>query len=206
MNDTAKIYIIRCAPLRSPTDELWRELPAVSLSDTVTGAPPRQATEVRSCYDPDARLWYVRFDALDDEIISDFANRDDKLYEQDVFEMFYGDTGESCRYKELEVSPHNVQFDADITFKKLWEIQGDVAWNLVGWVSATAYHEAEKRLVSVWSIPFDSLAVCPAPGVVWPINFYRIDRSSVGDELQAWSPTGLPNFHVPDKFGKILFD
>ena len=50
------------------------------------------------------------------------------------------------------------------------------------------------------------LAGAPAPGTVWRVNFYRIER---GDETEftAWSPTyrDPADFHVPDCFGELVF-
>ena len=46
----------------------------------------------------------------------------------------------------------------------------------------------------------------PKPGDVWRGNFYRIDRAEP-PEFTAWSPTleTPPNFHVPERFGYIVF-
>ena len=57
------------------------------------------------------------------------------------------------------------------------------------------------------AIPMRQLAPHPppAPGVEWRFNAYRIDRSARGDELQAFSPIGRPDFHVPDRFGLLEF-
>jgi hypothetical protein len=43
------------------------------------------------------------------------------------------------------------------------------------------------------------------PGVEWRFNAYRIDRSPRGDELQAFSPIGRPDFHVPERFARMVF-
>jgi len=189
-----------------PDESQWDAVPGVWLADVVTGEPPRQVTRVHSCYDVQAGMWFVKFDAEDDAIVSDFMNHDDPLYDQDVFEMFYSDTPDPYRYKELEVSPRNVRFDADITFSELWKFSARLEWNLTGWETDTKYDPARGRLVSVWSIPLTSLECVPESGYAMPINFFRIDRSPAGDEYQAWSPTGVVLFHVPDKFGRILFE
>ena len=57
------------------------------------------------------------------------------------------------------------------------------------------------------AIPLRQLAPrrWPAPGVEWRFNAYRVDRSPRGDELQALFPTGRLDFHVPDRFGRLVF-
>ena len=203
-------YTITCPTVKTHngrlTDAEWLALPGHNFSLTATGEAPRQATYVRTCCDRDARLWLVRFDGDDDEIRSDFTEHDDPIFQQDVFEMFYSDTGESCQYKELETSPRNVTFDADITYHAPGKFTGNWPWTLEGWTSETTYDEASRRLTSVWAIPFDSLAREPVPGLEMAINFYRIDRSDKGDEFQAWSPTGSHGFHMPSRFGKVIFE
>jgi hypothetical protein len=37
------------------------------------------------------------------------------------------------------------------------------------------------------------------------MNLYRIDRVPRLDEHSAWSPTGVLNYHRPEKFGELLF-
>jgi hypothetical protein len=47
----------------------------------------------------------------------------------------------------------------------------------------------------------------PKAGDMWRANFYRIDRSD-SPEFTSWSPTleTPPNFHVPERFGYLLFE
>ncbi len=38
------------------------------------------------------------------------------------------------------------------------------------------------------------------------MNLYRIDRPLDGsDEYTAWQPTGKINYHMPEKFGTLVF-
>jgi hypothetical protein len=56
-------------------------------------------------------------------------------------------------------------------------------------------------------IPFSDLGQpTPKPGDVWRGNFYRFNRSAgFPAELLSWSPTMLPGFHQPSRFGSIEF-
>ena len=43
-------------------------------------------------------------------------------------------------------------------------------------------------------------------GVLWGCaNCYRIDRAHDNDEYSAWSPTGEIQFHMPNRFGYVVF-
>jgi len=197
---------------------IWDTVAAHAMVMTADGGAPCQKTTGQTCYSPRRREWYVRFDAEDEAFFSDYHSHDDLIWEQDVFEMFYNDTfvldGEIGRYKELESSPRNVQFDTDITWTPpqvpggRGPYQGNLAWNPV-WHCRTEWKPG--RWTSVWTLPFDSLDSVPAPGVRWPVNFYRIDRNAprqdgLRDEFQAWAPTGMVNYHMPDRFGWVAFE
>jgi hypothetical protein len=195
-----------------PASAQWRALPAHSLRRTHDGSPPLYATLIQTAYDPSSRLWFIRFDGEDPSWVSDYTTHDETIWTQDVYEAFYDDEGaisaaSSIEYKELESSPRNVRFDANITFTPPGKFRTDTSWD-IPWNSVTTYDPASKRLVSVWSIPFDSLSITPAPGVRMPINFYRIDRGGEhesGAEFSAWSPTFNGSFHTPSRFGLIEF-
>jgi hypothetical protein len=59
------------------------------------------------------------------------------------------------------------------------------------------------------AIPLVDLATAPhippLEGDRWRVNLYRIDRAADGDEYSAWSPTWEINYHVPSRFGEIVF-
>jgi hypothetical protein len=46
----------------------------------------------------------------------------------------------------------------------------------------------------------------PRPGDVWRMNLYRIDRYEGRPELYAWSPTLCETYHVPGRFGELVFE
>lgn len=203
-------WIYPCLPLRAAAfpaadDPIWERAESMRLSATETGDAPNLPTEARAFYDPEARMLYFRFIGQDDEAHSDYKRRDEPIYNQDVLEVFLCDGDDLHRYKEFEVSPFNVQFDADITYHAPHQTTIGLSWDLAGWQSETHYDAAGRRLTSVWAMPLTGFDHVPAPGERWRMNVYRIDHSARGMELMAWSPTGEPNFHVPDRFGWIEF-
>ena len=44
------------------------------------------------------------------------------------------------------------------------------------------------------------------PGDAWRVNLYRIDQYEGQQELYAWSPTLCETFHVPGRFGELVFE
>jgi len=45
------------------------------------------------------------------------------------------------------------------------------------------------------------------PVKAWRVNFYRVEGPAEPRFYSAWQPTKtpVPNFHVPDSFGKLVF-
>lgn len=180
--------------------EVWKEVPGIRLSDTVTGEEPPLATSVQAYWNENGMV--VRFVGEDSGIVAEMTAHDDDLYEEDVLELFLADTGDLRTYKELEVSPANVRFDARIVNDGSGRVEVEREWHAEGWITKT---EADVcKLSSVWFIPWTAFdGQQPAAGDSWRVNVYRIDRGSEPskDLYMAWSPTEAVNFHLPEKFG-----
>ncbi len=196
----------------------WCGVEAVPLVDVVTGSPPLQATTARMLYD-DEHLYFA-FHAADKDIWSTFRKRDDALYEQEVVEMFVDPYGFGKVYYEFNVSPHNVVFDAVILNRTVppdgvRDIVGLREWDCRGLRTAVLVDgelDTRRPVSRCWdveaAVPVRELAPPswpPRPGDTWRLNLYRIDRGAAGDEYQAWSPTGRVDFHVPWRFGRLVF-
>ncbi|HKS38635.1 MAG TPA: hypothetical protein VJW76_15690, partial [Verrucomicrobiae bacterium] len=56
-------------------------------------------------------------------------------------------------------------------------------------------------------VPFADLGEPPPkPKAVWRANLYRFNRAKGQPaELLSWSPTRLPSFHQPARFGYLEF-
>ena len=87
-------------------------LPAISLSDAITGAPLRLRTSVRAGL-RDGRL-IVRFDGKDDGSVATLTRRDEPLWTEDVFEVFLTPHDPPTVYFELEINPLGTLFDARV--------------------------------------------------------------------------------------------
>ena len=195
----------------------WLGAPEVELVRAVDGAPTRQRTGLRLLWD-DENL-YAAFSVVDDDIRATHTRRDAPLWEEEVVELFLDPWGAQRLYVEIEVSPANVVFDALVVNRAR---EGDprraldamAAWNCAGLRSAVQIDGVLNGgpVSRGWDVelalPIRQLAprVLPAPGVEWRFNAYRVDRSPRGDELQALSPIGQPDFHVPARFARLVFE
>ncbi|MFB9329025.1 carbohydrate-binding family 9-like protein [Paenibacillus aurantiacus] len=206
-----KQYVYRCNKIpargpqyRSPKSIPWHLFDSVPLVDTVTCAPPLEPTRVSACWDEE--FLYFRFVCQDAYMISDFTERDDPLYDQDVVEIFIDETGAGKEYMEIEVSPNNVIFDAMIENGGKGDIvYGNRSWNIDGLETEVAETAGSLRIYDI-RIPMAAFRKPAEAGDCWRANFYRIDEQEDGTrEYQAWSPTGVVNFHLSQMFGSLQF-
>ena len=180
----------------------WHDREPVWLRDVVSGAVPRQATSVRAAWD--AEEMRVLFFAEDAHIHATLTARDAPLYTEEVVEVFLDPVGDRECYVEIEVNPLNAVLDLVLRRNRSGYAK-DASWDCER--LRTRVHREAAAWSAEFSIPFRSLApTAPEPGATWRANFLRIDRPpAIPRELSAWSPTGLANFHVPERFGTIEF-
>ncbi|MHB9035709.1 MAG: carbohydrate-binding family 9-like protein [Armatimonadota bacterium] len=193
-------------------DAVWSSVEGVVLVRTEAGEPAVKSTVVRMCWDDDNL--YIAFECADTDIWGTLTQRDDPIYDEDVVEVFLSPDCDLEHYFEFELSPLNVIFDAGITnFGD--SISADTDWDCNELQTAVLVDgtlndpsDLDKGWTAEIAIPFASLdRETPKPGEVWRGNLYRIDRRPEPVEYQAWSPTLVDpaSFHVPEKFGRIVF-
>ncbi|WP_426746877.1 carbohydrate-binding family 9-like protein [Myxococcus faecalis] len=192
-------------------DAVWKTATPVVLKGSFDGRAVRLRTEAHLAYD-DAYL-YVAFDCEDPDVWGTLRKRDDPIYEQEVVEIFLDANADGRTYNELQVSPHNVQFDAYFPARR----QGmDLSWDsgLTSAVKVRGTLDDASDKDEGWSvemrIPFAKLAevprVPPQPGDKWRFNLYRLEhhgRKTV--EGQAFSPLFVGDFHALPRFGWLTF-
>ena len=162
----------------------------------------------------------IRFDVTDAEPWHTLTERDARLWNEEVVEIFL-DVGATGRaYAELEINPVNAVVD-------LWvdrpENSFDKAWDIAGLESRVYLRRDPKERLTGWTaeavLPWPALAakappgvaVPPRPGDRWRFNVFRIERPGGPKEPEkdalylAWSPTGQASFHVPQAFRELVF-
>jgi hypothetical protein len=181
-----------------------------------SGESEREHTELRLWYDEDAL--YLGWICQDMDIQATFTNRDSKFWEEEVVECFIT-SKDLTRYFELQWNPLGGVFDAIITNQLNAKgisknFDGDWSYTAKGMKSAVkligTVNNSDKK-DELWQVevrlPFVDLGqTCPKPQEVWRANFYRFNRTrNQPVEDLSWSPTRLPSFHEPNRFGYIEF-
>ncbi|MCX7746727.1 MAG: carbohydrate-binding family 9-like protein [Clostridia bacterium] len=185
----------------------WSGIHGVTLVDTATGEQPKQETTAKMMWNDE--FLYIAFYCKDTYINATLTGYNDPLFQEEVVEVFIDDNKDLKTYIELEVNPLNallhyyIQNDLQDVIYKYARVGKEVKTAVV--------RDDEKGFWSAeMAVPLKEFTTAPnmppKPGDKWFFNFYRIDRPKDGnDEYCAWSPTGKLYFHVPQKFGELVF-
>jgi len=127
--------------------------------------------------------------------------RRDQLWDRDVAEAFLQpNRSNPRRYKEFEVSPNGLWIDLDIAPGEKHDLKSRLKRRVV-------LNEAQKIWTAELAIPMECLVAKFEPTAAWRVNFYRAEGAEEPRFYSAWKPTGtkVPNFHVPEAFGELVF-
>jgi hypothetical protein len=183
----------------------WQQTPAIRFSADWQGRDPdpELETEVRLLWS-DKRL-YLRFICRYRELFlfadSPANGRRAHLWDRDVAEAFLQPSPSPRRcYKEFEIAPNGMWIDLDIMPSGLADLRSGL--------TRSVHLDDDARVWSAeMSIPVKALSGSLCAGEIWHANFYRVEGKTEPRRYMAWRPTGTPqpDFHVPDKFGTLLF-
>jgi hypothetical protein len=183
-------------------DAVWAAASPITLVMNADGAPSPLKTEARMLYDD--QYLYVAFRAADPEIWATMKKRDQHLWEEEVVEVFVQPNPAHTSYIEIEVNPLGTVLDIfllDVGKPLLYE-----SWNSAR--LKTGVHVEGKEWTAEIALPFEDCVTAPhlppRSGDRWRLNLYRTDRKPRHLDM-AWSPTLGERFHVPARFGEIVF-
>lgn len=212
-------YQVVRAPLHVETSILGKDEALWRPARRLTWGPTRYETAFRALWS-DSGL-FIRFDSTDPDPWHTLGQRDGRLWEEEVVELFVAPERAGRRYLEIEMSPGNVVSDLYVS---LPDRRFDLAWNLHGLESRVfPLHDVAGRTQG-WTVvaflPWDGMRLPasapvsvtpPRPGDRWRFNVFRIERPGgkvrpeVGALYLAWSPTGQRSFHVAEAFRELEF-
>lgn len=197
-------------------DAAWRGATAVDLVNTISGAPDLPRTTVKAAWD-DQNL-YVGFDVEDDMLRSTFTKNDDHLWEQDCVEIMIDPDGDGNNYFELQVSPSNAHFDTRYdsrrTPRPFGHLDFDSELKSAVQVRGTLNDDVrDDGYTAEIAIPWTAFAKGdpkherPTAKQTWRLNYYVLDARNEHDQRAVgWSPPRVGDFHVPRRFGTVIFD
>jgi hypothetical protein len=219
-NATAR-YTAR--PARSPItvdgkldEEAWKKASKTRLFVQPNGNKGDGALRVTAKMVYDTERMYFAFDARDTDIQSQMFNRDDRLWEADVVEVFIDPNGDGKNYLEMQVAPTNAIFDAifpSTTDRSFEKYAPTTSLNIESAVfvkgTLNNANDQDTQWTTEIAIPFTDIpgvTGTPKVGSKWTVNLYRIDDKAKrrGAYMRAWAAVG-GNFHDFQKSGVVIF-
>lgn len=192
----------------------WSAVKKMGLSDVQNGGRPVWRTDAMILWDP--TYLYVAFVARDPDVWATMTERDAHLWKEEVVELFLDPDGDGKNYVEWEFNCLNTVLDILMSAAYTAGGSADFGWDSEHMLSAVHVDGAvgdrddqdigfTVEIAIPWAdlIGISDVPIPPNDRDRWRMNFYRYESSS--DEYTAWSPTGKINFHVPEKFGVVLF-
>ena len=171
----------------------------------------KERTEARMLWDEDNL--YVAFVAYDKHISAVLKKRDDPVSRDDAVEVFVAPYQDSVRvYFNFEVNALGTILDRSPRDKRSsgWNAEAiQVAITIDGTLNNEA--DEDRLWITEIAIPFSSFApfapqLPPQDGDTWRLNLYRIG-GAVNPQFSLWSDTltEVPQYHTPERFGKVHF-
>jgi len=197
----------------------WRNAECIDI-DQILGEKPgfTPGTEARLMYDK--RFLYVIFRVRDHFVKALTAKPNGPVYEDSCVELFFApDSAKPLQYFNLEVNcgatplmryskiPRKEYTTVDR--KDLNKIQ------IAATMPTIVYPEIQKDTTWIieYKIPFKMLEKYasisrPEPGVIWKANLYKIGDKTSNPHYLTWAPieSPVPNFHLPEFFGTLIFE
>ncbi|MGI8732597.1 MAG: carbohydrate-binding family 9-like protein [Pyrinomonadaceae bacterium] len=192
-------------------DAVWARAPSFSdLRLNLDGSPSPYKTEAKALYDE--TFLYFSFRCRDDNIWATFKTRDQHLWDEEVVEVFLQADPQQASYIELEVNPLGTMLDIyllDIRkplHYKSWNSQ-KLKWGVQVFGTVDG-RNGDREWTCEIAFPLEDVVTAknlpPQAGDRWRLNLYRMEQRS-RPLLLAWSPTFKDDFHLPGKFGEIVF-
>ena len=165
----------------------------------------------------DKRYLYVGVDAHDSLLRASDSARDAHLWEEDCVELMIQPPSGRGAYFEIQVSPRGALFDTRYDRRRVPRPFGRVDWDSRARVGVAARGVVDDRIEDAGytveiAIPWQAFStdgearMKPSIGDEWRANIYVIDLGRDRQKAAAWSPLGIGDFHVPERFGILAFE
>ena len=224
-----KRYLVRKTPkpikIDGKLDEAaWKAAPSSGMFvNTMTGEPAQPNTEAKLLWDN--QNLYLAFENADTDVWGTLAERDSKLWTQEMDEVMIDANGDGKGYIELQVAPNGTIFDTYLPTYRKYEDSLDPKrkpydWNSKLKAAVKVDGTLNKRedqdkgwtvemalpLADVNGLDSKGVKVPPAFGDKWRLNMFRMDSPKDKPQVAlGWSAPMVGDFHKLDRFGENVF-
>ncbi len=213
-------------------DKAWLNVPwSSNFTDIATAArmPENLFTRFKMMWNE--QYLYIAACLGEPAIWGKLSKRDAIIYHDNDFEVFIDPNGDGLNYYELEINALGTVMDLFMNKPYNKGGKADLMWNFEGLRSAVAIYgsinqanDTDSRWTVELAIPWSAFKVktVPKEGSTWRMNFSRVEwpvnikdgtykkqTDSSGKDLPeanwVWSPQGVVNMHIPEKWGFVKF-
>lgn len=209
----------------------WRMAPWTSFFVDIEGeAKPKPRFKTRAKMLWDANYLYIAAEMEEPNLWATYNRHDMVIFHEHDFEVFLDPDGDGLDYFEFEINARNTGWDLHLDRPYKDKGKADNGWEIPGLKTAVSLRGTLNQpgdqdngwtveMALPWSA-FDRgkrLAVAPKPGEAWRINFSRVEWQllvkngkyekvpGTKEDNWVWSPQGVINMHVPEKWGSVRF-
>ena len=178
---------------------------------------PRFRTRVKMLWDH--RYLYLAAELEEPDVQARLTEHDSVIFHDNDFEVFLKPLPDTPSYYEFEMNALNTGWD--LFLPKPYRMGGaaDNSWDIQGLRTAVSVQgtlnnssDADRGWTLEIAYPLNAFEArqhvpAPAQGTVWRINFSRVEwkAGQPKEDNWVWSPQGLIDMHVPERWGFLHF-
>jgi hypothetical protein len=201
-------------------DPAWLSAPWTTEFVDIEGAKkpaPRFRTRVKMLWDD--KFLYIAAEMEEPDVKATLTVHDSVIFRDNDFEVFLKPLPPTASYYEFEINALNTGWDLFLDKPYLAGGKADNSWDIQGLRTAVSVQGTLNRSADTdrgWTVEiayplaaFEPRQHVPRPeaGTVWRINFSRVEwkAGQAKEDNWVWSPQGVVNMHVPERWGYLRF-
>ncbi len=201
-------------------DPAWKAAPWTSDFVDIQGASqpkPRFRTRVKMLWDKN--YLYIAAQMQEPDVKATLTQHDSIIFKDNDFEVFVKPLPDTPSYYEFEINALNTGWDLFLAEPYRFGGHADNSWNIDGLRTAVGVQGTLNNSADIdkgWTVEiayplnaFKTRQEVPVPqsGTTWRINFSRVEWTpgNPKEDNWVWSPQGLIDMHVPDRWGYLHF-
>jgi len=212
-------------------DPAWRSAPWSGWFLDIRGkseAKPRFHTRLKMLWDDE--YFYIGAELEEPDVWATLTAHDSVIFRDNDFEVFLNPTGDARNYFEFEINALNAGWDLFLPKAYLAGGKADNSWEIPGlrtavYVDGTLNDASDRdrgwnvEIAFPWSAFRERSGVGrPGTGSEWRVNFSRVEWHTrkvdgkyeklpgLKEDNWVWSPQGVINMHVPERWGYVKFE
>ncbi len=178
---------------------------------------PRFRTRAKILWDDE--YLYIGAELEEPQVAATLTQHDSVIFHDNDFEVFLKPPGDAHGYFEFEINALNTSWDLFLNKPYRDGGKADNSWDIPGLKTAVAISGTLNDLSDVdrgWTVemafPWSAFGARlpvkkPEIGGEWRVNFSRVEwkAGSPKEDNWVWSPQGIVNMHVPERWGYLRF-